>query len=431
MPPSPSKNLSPALPPPLTQSSLLPSISTPEPPPNGGLQAWTQVLSSHLCVFNSFGYINSFGIFQQYYSTTLALPPSTISWIGSLQILLVYFIGTFSGRALDAGYYRLVLFCGLVLQLVGVFMTSLSSEYWHLLLTQGLCQGLGDGLIFCPAVANTATYFSSRRTMAISCVACGGATGGMVFPAIAGTLLGKLGFPWTVRVMGFVMLFNAVCILSLARPRLGKKSLGPAPLVEWRAFGELTYLLYVVSMFFAFVGVWVAYFYVRPFSRTILHVSDSTSFNLILLINGVGIPGRLVPALIADKYVGPINVFIPTLFLAGVLLFSWAAVNSASGIMIFTIFYGFFGAGVQSLLQAGLASLNTDPKKAGVRIGMGFSVVGIASLLGGPIGGALVQKADGRYLGTQMFAGACLVVGSVVLVGARVVGTGGMWGVKM
>lgn len=30
--------------------------------------------------------------------------------------------------------------------------------------------------------------------------------------------------------------------------------------------------------------------------------------NLILIINGVGIPGRLVPALIADKYLGPVNV---------------------------------------------------------------------------------------------------------------------------
>lgn len=61
----------------------------------------------------------------------------------------------------------------------------------------------------------------------------------------------------------------------------------------------------------------------------------------------------------------------------------------------FTIFYGFFGAGVQSLLQAALASLNTDLKKTGVRIGMGFSVVGVASLTGSPIGGALVEKGEG------------------------------------
>jgi hypothetical protein len=48
-------------------------------------------------------------------------------------------------------------------------------------------------------------------------------------------------------------------------------------------------------------------------------------FNLILIINGVGIPGRLVPALIADKYLGPVNVFIPVMFIAGTVLFCWAA----------------------------------------------------------------------------------------------------------
>lgn len=30
------------------------------------------------------GYINSFGLFQTYYASTLDLPPSTISWIGSV-----------------------------------------------------------------------------------------------------------------------------------------------------------------------------------------------------------------------------------------------------------------------------------------------------------------------------------------------------------
>lgn len=131
-------------------------------------------------------------------------------------------------------------------------MTSLSRQYWQLLLAQGICQGLRDGLIFCPAVANTATYFTRSRTMAISCVACGGATGGMAFPAIAQALLNRIGFPWTLRVMGFVILLNAVVILSLARTRLPSRSTGP--LVEWKAFTELPYLLYRLACSLPFGG---------------------------------------------------------------------------------------------------------------------------------------------------------------------------------
>lgn len=36
----------------------------PGPPPDGGLKAWTQALMGHLVVFNTWGYINSFGVFQ-------------------------------------------------------------------------------------------------------------------------------------------------------------------------------------------------------------------------------------------------------------------------------------------------------------------------------------------------------------------------------
>jgi len=42
------------------------STLDPGPPPDGGFDAWTQALLSHLIVFNTWGYINSFGVFQTY-----------------------------------------------------------------------------------------------------------------------------------------------------------------------------------------------------------------------------------------------------------------------------------------------------------------------------------------------------------------------------
>jgi MFS family permease len=230
------------------------------PPPDGGFRAWLQVAMGHLVVFNTWGYINSFGIFQQYYSEKLNRPPADISWIGSLQILLVYFIGTFSGRAIDAGYYRPVLASGLILQILGVFMTSFSNQYWQLILAQGVCQGLGNGLLFCPTIALLSTYFAKKRTVAISCAACGAATGGMVFPAMAKQLLGPIGFPWTVRCMGFVVLANAVFIFAFARTRIPPRKTGP--FFELEAFKELSYVLFAAGTFLCFMSVYFAYYYV-------------------------------------------------------------------------------------------------------------------------------------------------------------------------
>jgi hypothetical protein len=54
--------------------------------------------------------MNSFGVFQTYYVDFLNHSPSDVSWIGSIQVFLTFFMGTFTGRLTDAGYFRPV-FC--------------------------------------------------------------------------------------------------------------------------------------------------------------------------------------------------------------------------------------------------------------------------------------------------------------------------------
>lgn len=99
--------------------------------------------------------------------------------------------------------------------------------------------------------------------------------------------------------------------------------------------------------------------------------------------------------------------------------------------------YGFCAGGVASLMQAGIASLNTEPQKTGVKIGMAFSIVAFASLVGGPLGGELIKagekRGDGRekYLWLQVFVGGIMLLGCAVLVGARVLKTGWKMGVRV
>lgn len=231
-----------------------------QPPPDGGLEAWLQVLAGHLIVFNTWGYIISFGIFQPYYEKELSLDPSAVSWIGSVQICLVFLVGTFSGRMFDAGYFRPMLMIGCLMQLVGIFTTSVSTKYWQLFLAQGICQGLGCGIMFAPMVANTATYFAKRRSLAISACACGGATGGIVFPLIARRLLAKIGFGWTVRTMGLVVLIVYGVVLLCVRTRLAPRKAGP--IIDSTAFQETTYVLFAISMFITLWATYFVYFYV-------------------------------------------------------------------------------------------------------------------------------------------------------------------------
>ncbi|KAK4149812.1 major facilitator superfamily domain-containing protein [Chaetomidium leptoderma] len=401
----------------LTRASTKSSWN-PGPPPDGGLQAWTAVASSHLVVMNTWGIINSFGLFQSHYTTTLGRSPSDISWIGSIQIFLLFFIGALTGRLTDAGYFRHVFAAGVVFQLVGIFTASVATQYWQLVLAQGICMGLGNGCLFCPSISTLSTYFSSRRSLAMGMAACGTATGGLVFPSMVRQLLPTQGFPAAMRAIGYVQVGTfAVALLGL-KQRIPPRRSGPW--VEWRAFREGEYTLYAAGSFSFFLGLYFAFYYVASFSRDIIGMGYTDSLNLLLVMNGAGIPGRLLPNHMADRF-GTFNAFVPVAGIAGICVFCWMAVHSSTSMYVWSCFYGMTAGGIQSLFPAGISSLTTDVRKAGVRMGMIFTIVSFATLAGPPIAGAIITASGGSYYGAQAFAGATLLLGMVLMAAARTV----------
>ena len=91
-------------------------------------------------------------MYQLHYTESLHLPPSQVSWIGSIQIFLTFAISAFSGRSADAGYARHAVLVGTSLCVLGTFMTSFAKTYWQIFLAQGICEGIGMGIMYMPAV---------------------------------------------------------------------------------------------------------------------------------------------------------------------------------------------------------------------------------------------------------------------------------------
>jgi MFS family permease len=387
----------------------------------------------------------------------LSRPPADIAWIGSVQVFLLFFIGTFTGRLTDAGFFRPVFFVGSVVVVASTFATSFCSLYWQFFLSQGILMGLGNGCLFCPALSVVSTYFNRKRALAIGIVACGSATGGLVFPAMVRQLLPQVGFPWTMRSMGFIQLSTLIISNVCLKPRIRPRKAGR--IVEWGAFKELDYTFYATGAFFVsttrvvlsrntysliswsptsislyiymlllhtdlsvqcFWGVYYAFFYLAAFSRDGLDpgLSYTESLNLLMILNGIGIIGRIVPNYIADR-VGPITMFVPTAFIAGLITLCWMGVTDTVGIYVWSVFYGIAGGAVQGLFPAGLSSLTTDLRKQGTRMGMVFTIVSFAVLTGPPIAGSLISAAGGKFWAAHTFAGLSLLVGTVFLAASR------------
>lgn len=130
-------------------------------------------------LMRSRGFTLSYGAFQSYYATTLLRESSasSISWIGTVQAWLLIFVGVLSGPLFDLGYFRMMLFVGNILVVFGIMMLSLCESYWQVFLAQGLCMGLGAGLLYIPSLALVGIWFERKRAVAMGVVMSGIAVG--------------------------------------------------------------------------------------------------------------------------------------------------------------------------------------------------------------------------------------------------------------
>ncbi|KAF6807594.1 major facilitator superfamily transporter [Colletotrichum musicola] len=373
-------------------------------------RSWMIAVLAHLIIFSTWGFVNAFGVFQTYYVRDMRIGDDTaVAWIGSTQVFLLFCTGVLSGRALDAGYYRVVFVLGSVTYLVGVFALSVCREYWQVFLAHAICIGVGFGAVFSPTVALTGTYFQKHKSLALGLVTIGSATGGMAFAAIAAQMMPKVGFGWTVRTMGFVQ-------LGISLPHTAPRQSGS--LIEWSALRNLPYSLTLLGAFFLFWAVYLGFYFIGSYGRSVMGVSASTAVYLLLTMNGVGVPARVLSSMTASRY-GPRLVIIPAILLNALLGYCWIALRDEAGLWAFSVAYGLVASMPQAMYPMVLGSFVSDPQKAGAITGMGFFVAGIAALTGPPIAGALIRLQQGGFLGVQILSGSSMIVSAALFTAAR------------
>ncbi|KAI0429921.1 major facilitator superfamily domain-containing protein [Xylaria sp. FL1042] len=392
------------------------SWAEPPPPPDGGLRAWLQVGMGFFVLFTTWGYANSFGAYQAYYTQTLSESPSTISWIGGIQVLLTLVTGLVTGRLLDAGFFVPLFFVGIITQVLGIFLMSISVQYWQLFLTQGVLSGLGAGIYFTPAVSLVSTYFDKRRGFAVGLATTGNSVGGIVYPLIVRELIPKLGFAWTTRVIGFLNLGLLSIAFAFMRPRLPPRRSGP--LVELSAFKDFRFAGFLVSSFFIYWANYYTFYYIASYGTQSLNLPYSSASTLVVIINGVGLPVRILVPIVADR-VGNFNVIIPVLLIWTIVSFTWLAVHNISGYYAFTVVYGIVAASFQCLFPSTVARITPRLDTLGTRLGMAFSVSAISSLTGPPIGGAIQTASGGGFRAPQIWAATVMLLAFLLLTSVR------------
>ncbi|KAI0070665.1 MFS general substrate transporter [Panus rudis PR-1116 ss-1] len=398
--------------------------------PDGGFRAWLVVAGCFIDLFSSFGLMNSYGVFQEHYTSTLLTKtsPSIISLIGSFQLFLSYALSPLVGRIFDAYGPRELILLGTILITISMMLLSVCQKdhLYQFFLCHGVLFGLADALVFTPALACVGHWFKRKRGYALGLVAAGSGLGGLVYPILLQQLIIKIGFPWAVRVAGFLtfacLIFSCLTMRTYL-PLKRRVSLRDA--VDLRGFLDIRYCLAALGAFFGFYALFIPYYYIGVYGN-FEGVDPGLSKYLISILNGMGIPARILPGLLADRF-GPLNVLIPTMSLCTLWVFAlWLPSRSPSTISAFAALYGLFSGGFLSLLPSYIAIIS-PVEKFGARLGSIYLVAAVATLIGTPTAGAFLDRtnqnaADQSHFNRLIiFTGALLVACTLSMVAARFV----------
>ncbi|EED14229.1 MFS monocarboxylate transporter, putative [Talaromyces stipitatus ATCC 10500] len=347
---------------------------------------------------------------------------SDIGWIGAINNFLIFAGSVVTGRILDMFGPVVMLWFGSVTTVFSIMMISLCKEYWQFILSQGVLLGIGNTLLLCPAVALVGQYFKKRLALAVGVTIAGSSLGGVIWPVVVHALIQKpgVGFGWTLRIAGFIMIPILVFTCVFSRPLLTPKKMpddgtdngaNPSkPAWDWSIIARKQTLFTACGFFFIYFGMFMPFFYTTEYALS-KGFSSNLSFYTVSIINGASLFGRIIPGMIADKY-GRFNLCIAMTVFSGIISLCWTTVTSVAGIVMFSLSYGFSSGGILSLQQACAAQI-ASPTTIGTVIGFVMASTSFSALAGTPIGGALIENYG--YLSLSIYSGVSMLLGASVL----------------
>ncbi|KAH7009243.1 major facilitator superfamily domain-containing protein [Microdochium trichocladiopsis] len=406
-------------------------------PPDGGTGAWLAVLGAWCCSFNSFGWMNSVGVFQSYYEfgPLKDYDSSTIAWIPSLEIFFLIFLGPAAGFLFDKYGPTPLILVGTFLHVFGLMMASLATEYYQFLLAQGVCSAIGLSFLYSPAISTIATWFHKKRGLAMGIMVTGSSLGGVVFPIMLNRLIENpsTGYPWAMRISAFVVLALQIVAIFTLRPRKAPAA-APAPkkssaVTLAAPFKEFPFVVMLLGMFILMYGIFIPVNFLALQALEQAHVSESMSLYLVAIFNGASLFGRLGSGYWSD-IAGRWNVFVIAGAASGIIeLALWIPATYETATIGFAVAFGFLSGAFVSLLAALPATVSPLPQ-IGYRIGVVMLVLSLPALTMAPIGGRILTSAsslDEGWLNVKIFGGVMSLAGSAVVFYARTLYSKKFW----
>ncbi|KAI0022513.1 MFS general substrate transporter [Xylariomycetidae sp. FL0641] len=404
--------------------------------PEGGLRAWSVVFASFCSMVSVYGIINSAAVFESYFSThqLRGYSSSAIGWIFSTYLFIVFFAGIQVGPVFDRHGPRVLVAVGSLLVVASQLLLGLCEEYYQIILTYSVLGGLGGALLNVPAYGVIAHFFKVRRGLATGVAATAGSIGGIVFPLYLQAALPRLGFAWSTRIIGFILLFLSMLSNLLVRTRLPPSTRRASVWPDWALFRDLRFSLCCAGVWFMEWGIFIPLTFIVSYAAAHGEKDATNAYSLLAILNAGSFFGRFLPGFLADRF-GRFNVIVVTNGLCAVTILAFWLTAAQAGkalLIVFAVTFGFASGSNLGLYPVCIGQL-CDSRDYGRFYSTALMVGSFGTLTSVPIGGALLEvggsgnEKDG-WMALIVFAALSYVIAMSCFLGARVMAVS--WRVK-
>ncbi|PMD58381.1 MFS general substrate transporter [Hyaloscypha bicolor E] len=396
-------------------------------PVDGGVAAWTVLITAFVFEAVLWGFPISFGVFEEYYSTIPEFKDSSskIALIGTLAQGLSYLGAPFSASVAKRfpRYQRQQIWAGWPLCILGLVCGSFTTTVNGLIITQGIMYGVGFVTLYYPIISMVDEWWVARKGMAFGIIASAAGASGTVMPLIINALLKKYGYKTTLRAISVAMVILTGPLIFALKGRLTHSERSTMTRTNWSFVRKPLFWVYCSSTLIQGLGFFFPAVYLPSYAADI--GLSSTQGALILAAMAIAqVLGQFVFGYLSDKHLPVSSLAIICSFMAMIATFGlWGVAKSLGLLLTFSIIFGFFAYGFATMRVGMGRAVSDDPSGVVATFAILVFLQGVGNVLVGPISAGLLEKTVridaygiNIYRSLVIFTGACMSLSAVVIV---------------
>lgn len=309
------------------------------------------------------------------------------------------------------------MYAGCVIWMVGWVTASFANSLWQLILSQGICIGVGLGMIWQPATGVISQWFQKRRSMAQGFTSAGSGVIGIIYSVSTTHMIEDIGLKWALRITGltsFVCLLVATTLIR-DRNKIVRPTIHPFDVQILKSYQVWMVLGWSV---FSLLGYMVLLYSLGNYGSS-LGLNQTQSGIVITMVNLGTAIGRMFIGVISDR-VGRVTVSGGCAGISGTLCFVWwINARDYGNLLSYALVSGAI-FGVYWATVAPISAEVVDLKDLPSLLSLVWLIDVLPTLFSEAIGLKLRREGSGRpYLWPQIYCGLCYLIAAGFLLELR------------